>query len=726
MSKKLGPVGTSEFVVSSVRARGAARLCRGVVLALAASMLCTLSVGGAYAAGDFPLPKSLEPAVGFWKRVYLEVSTREGLLHDSEYLGVVYEKLEYGAREGRAATAHKERRRKHWEDTLRRLSKGVAPRNAAERSAIASIEGALGRKPTARDLRSAASRIRFQLGQKDKFREGLIRSGAYEAAMRDVFRRAGLPEDLAYLPHVESSFNIRAYSKYGAAGAWQFMRSTGKQYMTVDYEVDERLDPMTSTDAAARLLRDNYEALQSWPLALTAYNHGRNGMLRAKKQHGDNIARIVKRYKSRSFGFASRNFYAQFMAAREIMRDYESYFGPVRRDEPEPIDEVELQHFVDVADIEQYLGVSTSVIARYNPALRPPVLRSDKRIPRGYTLRLPAGTVSGGRWLASLPEDRRYDEQHRSLYYRVQRGDTLSVIARRNGTSTRQLVAINNLNSQHRIFPGQVLQLPDRGGRRARPAPEPSRGLVKTATAAAPTRPTPQVPRAKPAVVTEVAAAVPAPRPKVTPEPEVEAETTESLVAEASSTAPDLGDVDEALEGEVDDTAETDAATETDGALVAAAATEASTGSGAASGVPSSPLREVRNQTITVDALETLGHYADWLEIPTQRLRNINRLRYGRDLQLGQAVKLDFSRVSQATFEQRRDEFHKGIEEDFFGSFKVVSVVEHRVKPGETMWRISKRTYEVPPWLIYRYNPELKPSRLTPGTRLTIPVVEPL
>src|SRR4029453_14806897 len=169
---------------------------------------------------------------------------------------------------------------------------------------------ALNRAPTPSDYRDAKDELRFQLGQRDKFRDGLVRSGAYEEQMRAVFRENGLPDGLALLPHVESSFNVRAYSKYGAAGVWQFMRGTGRRFMKVDYVIDERLDPITSTRAAARLLRENYGILGSWPLALTAYNHGAAGMNGAVEKVGTSrIEVIIARYDSPSFGFASRNFY---------------------------------------------------------------------------------------------------------------------------------------------------------------------------------------------------------------------------------------------------------------------------------------------------------------------------------------------------------------------------------------------------------------------------------
>ena len=99
--------------------------------------------------------------------------------------------------------------------------------------------------------------------------------------IKRLFRAYNLPEELAYLPHVESSFNFKAYSKYGAAGIWQFTRETGKRYLTIDHTRDERLDPILAAHAAAKYLKNSYDALNNWPLALTSYNYGLSGMLRA-------------------------------------------------------------------------------------------------------------------------------------------------------------------------------------------------------------------------------------------------------------------------------------------------------------------------------------------------------------------------------------------------------------------------------------------------------------
>ena len=141
-----------------------------------------------------------------------------------------------------------------------------------------------------------------------------------------------MPKEIAALPHVESSFNPAAYSKVGAAGLWQFMPSTAKRFMRVDSLVDERLDPYSATEAAANLMLYNYRLLGTWPLAVTAYNHGPGGLRRAQEQLGtSDIAVIVKRYQGATFGFASRNFYVSFLAALEVDRNAEKYFGPITR-----------------------------------------------------------------------------------------------------------------------------------------------------------------------------------------------------------------------------------------------------------------------------------------------------------------------------------------------------------------------------------------------------------
>ncbi|MBI4574548.1 MAG: lytic transglycosylase domain-containing protein, partial [candidate division NC10 bacterium] len=169
-------------------------------------------------------------------------------------------------------------------------------------------------------LLRAAANIRVQQGLREKVDEGLRRARGLLPRILAILRRHSVPEELAALPMVESSFNPRARSKAGAVGLWQFIRSTGRRYLTISSRRDDRRDPIRATEAAARLLKHNYEALGSWPLAIIAYNHGKEGILAARAAVGSSaIEEIIARYAGPRFGFASRNFYAEFLAALEIV-----------------------------------------------------------------------------------------------------------------------------------------------------------------------------------------------------------------------------------------------------------------------------------------------------------------------------------------------------------------------------------------------------------------------
>lgn len=353
-------------------------------------LLACLALGSGigWAADDLAYrPPELERDVQFWIRVYTEVATTEGLLHDEHHLGVVYQTVHV---EPGATPAQRSEQldglREHYRSILGRLAAGASDLSAEERR----IQLAFGSEASAERYVQAMDEIRFQLGQADRFREGIVRSGAWEAHIAETLGHLGLPPALAALPHVESSFNPEAYSKVGAAGLWQFMRSTGRRFLRIDDAVDERMDPFRATEAAAQLLDFNYRLLGTWPLALTAYNHGAAGMRRARDTMGtSDIVAIVRQHRSPSFGFASRNFYVSFLAALEIDRNPEKYFGPIQRRPVARFKEVEVPAAVPVADLERAVNVDRSRLAALNPALLAPVWQGQRRVPQGYRLRLP-------------------------------------------------------------------------------------------------------------------------------------------------------------------------------------------------------------------------------------------------------------------------------------------------------------------------------------------------
>src|SRR5271167_924992 len=420
-----------------------------------------MNIAAADDADPFAHPPELEPDIRFWIRVYTEVTTDGGLLHDDWNLGLVYEVLRF---DPAASPAERERRvaeaKVRYRELLRRFAAGATDGLTAHERRILH---AFGENPRPAQFLDAIDRIRFQLGQADRFRDGLIRAAAWEKVIERTLEQHGVPKEIAALPHVESSFNPAAYSKVGAAGLWQFMPSTAKRFMRVDSIVDQRLDPYSATEAAANLMLYNYRLLGTWPLAVTAYNHGPGGLRTAQDQLGTNdIAVIVKRYQGATFGFASRNFYVAFLAALEVDRNAEKYFGPIARLPDTENTPVQLPDYIAVSALAKAFKVDMGALKVLNPALRPPIWSGSRLVPRGYALRLPGAQSEAeitAAW-ARVPPSQRYLAQRNDGAHRVRRGETLAGIAVASGMSLSRLVAANGWNTGHTIARGEVVRIP--------------------------------------------------------------------------------------------------------------------------------------------------------------------------------------------------------------------------------------------------------------------------
>jgi membrane-bound lytic murein transglycosylase D len=409
----------------------------------------------------FPVPEVLRPNIAFWTRVFTALDINSGVLHDADDVTIIYHTLTSLPLSARERQRVVERHRRHYQRILQALAQNQGqPRNQEEERVLALFR----RKRTASVLRTAAQNIRFQQGLLERFTRGLTLSGAYLPTLQQIFADAGLPTELALLPHIESSFDNRAYSWAGAAGIWQFIPSTGRLFLTIDEVLDERLDIHRASIAAAKLLRQNYQELGTWPLAITAYNHGAQGMKRAVTTlHTKDFGTIVQRYRGPSFGFASKNFYAEFLAVLAILKDHTIHFKDLTFDAPLVYHTLELDAHVTLPTLEKYLELDRDEIVRWNPALRPMVLQAQRRLPKGYVLKIPHTHANAeeiqARW-AGIPSHLKFAEQIRAVQYRVRRGDTLSTIARRFGTTTSVLADLNNLRRPHRLRVGQILRLP--------------------------------------------------------------------------------------------------------------------------------------------------------------------------------------------------------------------------------------------------------------------------
>jgi len=202
--------------------------------------------------------------------------------------------------------------------------------------------------------------------------------------------------------------------------------------------------------------------LKSWPLAITAYNHGLSGVRRAVRETGtDDIGEIVRQYRGSRFGFASRNFYAAFLAAADITRNSEAYFGILERHHPDSYWIVKLPVYLPLSALTEQLELDAGVMRALNPALQRSVWKGRKYVPKAYHLRLPPSVdnedITTVFTQIAIADGR--TDQVPDIVYKVQRGDTLSQIAQRFNTNVRELMALNNLQSKNRIRSGQSLRL---------------------------------------------------------------------------------------------------------------------------------------------------------------------------------------------------------------------------------------------------------------------------
>lgn len=627
----------------------------------------------------FATPENLKNNVAFWEKIYTEVSLTEGILHDSEYPLIIYKKVTIGSRKGRSRTRFIRYHKNLVVQTLKIMKRKRSSHWTSKEKEIADL---FTKYANMNELKTSWKRVRFQQGQRERYKEGLERSGAYITFIRLMLKLFNIPDRIAYLPHVESSFNINAYSRVGAAGMWQFMRRTGRLYnLKIDYLIDERRDPIKSTIAAARLLQHNYNELKSWPLAITAYNHGLYSIKRAVRVTGSrDIGVIIEKYKNRRFRFASKNFYSCFLAASEIAVNAEKYFPDINYHPPLQYKEIQLESYFQPKTLEKYLGIPQERIKELNPALRSIVFSHHLPISSGFKLRIPASMSPklAEEKLAAIPASEKKTISKILQYYTVRRGDTLSRISRRFRVPIHTLLLTNLISSKHRIYVGQVLRIPVSVGSSAS-----SKKIIKP-------KPT-------------VTAAASSPKPKPKPQPQLPPETPPEKPI-TPNTTPKEAINNAALEKPKDSTPD----------------------EGFDATIYHLEVRLLQGNyyaIITASVDESLGHYAEWLSTSVNKIRGINGWR--RSIRLNQKIKIPLKNrlESLEQFKTQRLEYHMALEEDFYNQYQVVDTKYRVVKYGDTLWSICIRDEEIPIWLLMKYNPDLNLQALKTKSRLTIPVI---
>lgn len=513
----------------------------------------------------FPLHKNRELQVQFWINVFTRYSTQNYILHDTEKPERIYQVL-YLANSLQDSLKEKtiQSARDSLESFLIQLGRGKLKYKKLS-PPEKRIYRLFGRRPSKKIFLRAAKTIRVQQGMCDRFYDGLLRSGLYIESMRDIFKATGLPEDLVYLAHVESSFNPLAVSKYGAVGMWQITKGTGSAYLKINNRLDERKDPFLSTVAAARILKDNYEVLQSWPLAITAYNHGVNGMRRATENlKTRDFEKILKNHESRLFGVASKNFYFEFLAAKAVAEKASAYFGELVMQKNLECQSVEIRSEMTIHQLRKLIDVRFDQIVRYNPALSKKVLLGHLPLPKEYWLRLP-------------------DEVNVPLDF-------------------------------HHI-------------------------------------------------------------------------SMDSLLVSITSATPEIPDTSEPV-------------------------------------FDLSYLAFWDDNSIYVQSNETLGHYAQWLEISAQAIRKLNAMGYHEKINIGQKIRLPLRKGQAKNFIKNRQKHHQKIQGVFFQDYELKAIKTVAISKDETLWHLARVQYEIPVWLLIASNGLEIPKSFTEGDTVYIPIIK--
>jgi len=298
----------------------------------------------------------------------------------------------------------------------------------------------------------------FQNGERDFFIESYRRSGMYRPMMARMMREAGLPEELSWLPLVESGFKTRALSRARALGPWQFISSTGYRYgLSRTHWVDLRMDPEESTRGAIEYLTELHGMFGDWMTALAGYNCGENRVMRViRRQQDDYMDHFWDLFEQ--LPRETARYVPRFQATLLIVNDPEKYGFEL----PEPLppvsfERVAVERHVKLADLDSVLRLEKGTLSALNPALRRAVTPDQS-----YELKVPPEAAPAFETkLAELPAY--VPPKDTYTVHRVRRGETLSTIARRYGSSVNSIVRANNLRSRNRIRAGQRLKIPTRG-----------------------------------------------------------------------------------------------------------------------------------------------------------------------------------------------------------------------------------------------------------------------
>ena len=405
----------------------------------------------------FAIPRELRSSVSLWLRVYTEFTTQHVVLFDGRHPEIIYDVLDFrplaeSAKSKLVYEIMRERQIKtavaKYRSAFGRLSRNPHPRSPTpeEKKVLAAVRKASHKHGFA----SLSHTFRTQTGQRDNIVRGLGKADPLFNKMEAIFASVGIPAELSRLVLVESSFNTNVVSSAGATGVWQFLEPSAREFMIVDHKmnVDERLSPIKSTVAAARLLQRNFKLLHDWGLAITSYNSGTKPLLGLSRRIPKSaMARKVFSYcdGTHTLGFAGKSYYPSFLAIlhAESYRDF--FFGrPNRLPEPTKMAYFRLGKSQSALDFGIEHGLSLHEFIRINPDVR----NIKRPLPEGYWLAVPSQAAdSFGGLIAENLNSLQLDKKRRS----PRRSHKISMSRRRHGRTTLMTSGETRTSSDHKI-----------------------------------------------------------------------------------------------------------------------------------------------------------------------------------------------------------------------------------------------------------------------------------
>ena len=317
------------------------------------------------------------PSVNFWFLIYTQFPSTSVVIHDKSNLNIIYKVLDFSSLHDKKLPRNtlyilqnklSDEKVNSLKDELDDLIKDPFSLSLSAKRIYRTLQQAnvalpINKMERKDFFKSLKKNLRSQTGQKDFIRAGVVRSLPYQKFLTTYFSSKKLPKELLAIPFLESSFNPRAHSRVNALGAWQFMPLIGSYFVpkrTRHY--DYRSNVGVSSVAAAFLMSQNYRIMKSWDLAVTAYNSGTKHLLRTKRELASdviNLEAVIKHSDSEIFGFASKNFYSEFLALAHVLAYQERLYADLHQSDRKDIDQ-NLRFFMAKCSIRQDKDLTSS------------------------------------------------------------------------------------------------------------------------------------------------------------------------------------------------------------------------------------------------------------------------------------------------------------------------------------------------------------------------------